>query len=229
MSEHGRQFETISLEEVLRKTVDATGPGETLKASGQETYRNHSHKVRTHNMHEHTLRHAHSHQSSGKIPQDAPLQSGDESTQKRSRRRILVVDDERVIADTLATILRNAGYDAAACYDAPGAFACCDSFVPDLIISDVVMPGISGVEMAITMRQRFPECKILLFSGQASTVSLLDEARRGGYDFELLSKPIHPSELLAKLAKDAPVPMKAPASALLPEADGRRPAQDPRT
>ena len=60
------------------------------------------------------------------------------------------------------------------------------------------MPGMNGIEMAIQIRQRYPACKVLLFSGQAATADLLEEARQSGYDFELLAKPVHPTELLAK-------------------------------
>jgi CheY-like chemotaxis protein len=118
-------------------------------------------------------------------------------------KRVLVVDDEQVIADTLAAILRNTGYEAATSYSGLSALSQCAAFRPQLVISDVVMPGMDGIEMAILIKQRYPECKILLFSGQAATVNLLDRARLSGHEFELLAKPIHPTELLAKLA-DAP-------------------------
>jgi DNA-binding NtrC family response regulator len=113
--------------------------------------------------------------------------------------RIFVVDDERTIADTLAAILRHHGYDASAFYDARSAFAACEAGYPDLIISDVVMPQASGIDLAIQIKERWPACRILLFSGHAGTVDLLQEARRMGHNFEILSKPIHPKDLLAKL------------------------------
>ena len=115
-------------------------------------------------------------------------------------RRILIADDERVIADTLAVILRNAGYETAVAYDGLEAVEKCESFQPDLVVSDVVMPRMNGIQAAIRIRQRFPACKILLFSGQAASTGSFEGARRSGYDFELLTKPVHPSELLAKIA-----------------------------
>jgi DNA-binding NtrC family response regulator len=57
----------------------------------------------------------------------------------------------------------------------------------------------NGVNMAVVIKQRHPSCKILLFSGQSTTANILEEGRTRGYDFELLSKPIHPTDLLAKL------------------------------
>ena len=115
-------------------------------------------------------------------------------------KKVLVVDDERCIADTLAAILRNSGYDASIAYDADSALQQCESVAPDLLITDIVMPGSSGIDLAVLIRERHPDCKILLFSGQAQTVDMLEEARRRGYDFELLAKPVHPAELLSKLA-----------------------------
>ena len=65
----------------------------------------------------------------------------------------LVADDEPRIADTLATILRNFGYEASVAYDAPSAISQCEPFNPELVITDVVMPGMNGVEMAIQVRR----------------------------------------------------------------------------
>lgn len=124
--------------------------------------------------------------------------------------RILVVDDERIIAETLATILRNAGYEVLSACDGLSALSLCEAFAPELIISDVVMPGMNGVDMAIEVKQKYPACKILLFSGQAATLDFLDDARKSGYDFELLEKPVNPKDLLAKLATSGkPVEQKS--------------------
>ena len=135
-------------------------------------------------------------------PQDVSLRLPREEASKVivRPRRVLVVDDEPCIADTLAAIFRNAGYEAATAYDGNGGLSQCEVFRPDLVITDVVMPEMNGIEMAIWIKERYPTCKVLLFSGQAATANLLDEARRSGYDFELLAKPVHPGELLAKVA-----------------------------
>jgi DNA-binding NtrC family response regulator len=72
---------------------------------------------------------------------------------------------------------------------------------PDLLISDVVMQHLSGVDLAVRIQEEYPTCKILLFSGQASTADLLKTAREQGHDFRLLAKPIHPSDLLSEINK----------------------------
>ena len=112
---------------------------------------------------------------------------------------VLVVDDEKRIADTLALILDSKGYCAEAAYDGSTALAKCCARVPDLLISDVVMPGMNGIELAIKIKQRFPACRILLFSGQAATGDMLENSRSRGYEFEVLAKPVHPEQLLEKV------------------------------
>lgn len=113
--------------------------------------------------------------------------------------KVLIADDERAIADTLAVILTNAGFETRAVYSGEAAVAMAEDFRPNMLITDVVMPGINGIEAAIEIGAMLPNCKILLFSGQAATVSLLEEARAQGHEFEILAKPVHPSDLLARL------------------------------
>jgi CheY-like chemotaxis protein len=112
---------------------------------------------------------------------------------------VLVVDDEKVIADTLSMILSRSGFSTMAAYDGFTALALARSTPPDLLISDVVMPGMTGVELAITVTQTIPGCKVLLFSGQAATVDLLEKARHAGHNFTTLTKPIHPTDMLNRI------------------------------
>jgi CheY-like chemotaxis protein len=113
--------------------------------------------------------------------------------------KVLVADDERVIADTLVIILNQAGFDAVAAYSGRKAVEMAEEIKPEMLISDVIMPDLSGIEAAIAVRKSLPSCKILLFSGQAATADLLDKARAQGHEFEILAKPVHPQDLLAKL------------------------------
>ena len=113
--------------------------------------------------------------------------------------RIIVADDEEVIANTLAMILNQSGFEARAVYSGESALELVQSFRPDMLISDVIMQGITGIETAIMTRTMLPTCKVLLFSGQARTANLLEQARAQRYEFEILGKPIHPSDLLARM------------------------------
>jgi CheY-like chemotaxis protein len=112
---------------------------------------------------------------------------------------ILVVDDEKRIADTLALILESKGYVSEAAYDGATALEICRARTPNLMISDVVMPGMSGIELSIAIRRDFPSCQVLLFSGQAATAEMLEDASTHGHHFELLAKPVHPVDLLERV------------------------------
>jgi|SRR5690348_9666442 len=117
----------------------------------------------------------------------------------RSRRKILVVDDQRLIADTIVQIFQNAGFEAVAAYDGWSALEIAGRLRPDLLLSDVLMPQMNGVQLAIAMRRNHPETKILLFTGQAGISEILLEGKEKGYEFELLPKPIHPLKLLERI------------------------------
>jgi CheY-like chemotaxis protein len=113
---------------------------------------------------------------------------------------VLVVDDESVIADTLAEILTRSGYAAMPAYDAEEALETALLMPPELLVTDVVLPGMSGIELAIKIKRIFPDCKILLFSGQVATARLLATANAEGHRFQLLNKPIHPNDLLKEVS-----------------------------
>ena len=114
---------------------------------------------------------------------------------------VLVVDDESVIADTLAEILSRSGYTAIAEYDGDSALETALLTPPEMLITDVVLPGMTGIELAISVRRIYPDCKIILFSGQASTADLLASARAEGHHFTLLNKPLHPQDLLLRVSE----------------------------
>ena len=119
--------------------------------------------------------------------------------EKNAKPKVLVADDERVIADTLAMILNQSGFNARAVYSGENALELASTFEPDMLISDVIMDDLNGIDAAIRIRELLPRIKILLFSGQAATADLLEKARAQGYEFEILAKPVHPQDLLTKL------------------------------
>jgi CheY-like chemotaxis protein len=119
--------------------------------------------------------------------------------EKSKKSLVLVVDDERVIADTLAIILSQSGFEAKAVYSGEAAVETAQELHPEMIISDVIMHDLNGIEAAIRIRKMLPGCKILLFSGQAATADLLESARSRGHEFTILAKPVHPQDLLDRL------------------------------
>jgi DNA-binding response OmpR family regulator len=132
------------------------------------------------------------------MAQSSHLQN-DRAVIAQASRKILIADDEHIIADTLAMILNYSGFEARAVYSGEKALEVALTFQPDMLISDVVMLGMNGIEAAIKMCEMFPNCKVLLFSGQATTADLLEKARADGYAFDILAKPVHPRDLVARL------------------------------
>jgi CheY-like chemotaxis protein len=126
-------------------------------------------------------------------------EAGSDLSRNQSFPRILVVDDEALIADTIVQILNRNGFIAQAAYSGAEAIEAAKRNCPDLLLSDVLMPHIDGVEAAIAIRGFCPDTRIVLFSGQAATVEILQRARQRGHTFELLPKPIHPTQLIKHL------------------------------
>jgi CheY-like chemotaxis protein len=125
--------------------------------------------------------------------------TGSDIRQQVKAPRILVVDDEVIIADTIVQILNRHGFIAEAAYSGEQAIEIARRTCPQLVLSDVLMPHIDGVEAAIQISQFCPEARIVLFSGQAATLEILSRAKERGYSFELLPKPIHPTQLIQYL------------------------------
>ena len=126
--------------------------------------------------------------------------------------RVLVVDDERMIADTLVRILNTAGFDAHGAYSGEDAIEVAGTLKPNVLVSDVVMGGMSGIEVAIYFANYLPDCKIILISGNILTASLLEVAGRQGYQFQLLPKPVHPQVLMSHISSASEKPQSAGAS-----------------
>lgn len=125
-----------------------------------------------------------------------PLEEVPPADTSEYRPVVLVVDDESAIADTVTEILRRSGYAATAVYDGADALESALLTPPEMLITDVMLPGMTGIELAITIKRIFPDCKILLFSGQAATSDLMVSARGAGHHFTLINKPVHPRDLL---------------------------------
>ncbi len=101
-------------------------------------------------------------------------------------------------------ILQKSGFDATSFTNSVKALEEAETERPDLLLSDVMMPELSGIELAVRIKKFHPKCKILLFSGQAATADLLREARVQGHDFILLAKPVHLGNLLTQTQNITP-------------------------
>ncbi len=120
------------------------------------------------------------------------------TTLEREIGTIFVVDDEEMITSSLGQILGREGFDVFGFTNPLKALEHMETVGPDLLISDVMMPQLNGIELAIQTRIVRPDCRILLFSAAAPEWGR--RASADGHDFRLLQKPVHPAMLLREIA-----------------------------
>lgn len=116
---------------------------------------------------------------------------------KRASLRVLVVDDQPIIADTFAAILIREGHQAHTACSAEEAVELAAKILPDVVITDVVMGKMSGIDLAIHLARENPECRVLLISGNIQAGELLEQMEKKGFRFPLVAKPVHPAEILS--------------------------------
>lgn len=114
---------------------------------------------------------------------------------------VLVADDERLIAETLVEILEAEGFRALSVSDGAAAVRVARVVKPDVVVCDVVMPGLNGVEAAKQISRFLPEVSIILFSGQATAGDVIEGARDEGHQFVIFAKPVRPELLIAEIRR----------------------------
>lgn len=124
-----------------------------------------------------------------------------EPVTEKKRTRVIVVDDETLIAETVVEILEQEQFEAVAVSSGLAAVELAKRWRPDIVLSDVIMPGLNGIETGIKIREVAPTCNIVLFSGQAATVDLLEKARERGHRFQIIAKPIKPAQLVGVIRR----------------------------
>ena len=127
------------------------------------------------------------------------LKTGPMENAFKCQPRIFVVDDEPDIAKMLTVVLQMNQFDASSHTDPLAAFEAARAAPPEYLISDIVMPGMNGIELAINLQREIPSCKVLLFSGYDGAAELLEDAHASGHSFTLVEKPIHPKRLVAAI------------------------------
>ena len=111
--------------------------------------------------------------------------------------RVIVADDELVITRTIEQILNSQGFEAKGVLSGEDAVALARHFAPDILVSDIRMGELDGVQAAVRVRRIAPSCKVVLFSATILDELQLRKVRLLGFDF--LRKPLHPIGLLAHL------------------------------
>ena len=115
---------------------------------------------------------------------------------------VLIVDDEPLIVAGLAAILDREGFTVLTAFDAHSALKIAQKAAPDILITDVNMPGMDGIELGIRLTAAIPAAKVLLFSANYATLQLSFAPQTGnqpGHHFSLISKPVHPQQMLDRV------------------------------
>lgn len=111
--------------------------------------------------------------------------------------RLLIVEDEKQICDTVAKSLYGAGYEVDTCYDGEEALECILAENYDLIVLDLNLPGMDGMEILKELRQRNEETKVLILSARGQIVDKVEGLDAGANDY--MEKPFHLQELEARI------------------------------
>ncbi len=111
--------------------------------------------------------------------------------------KILIVDDEPDIAEVLGDRLEANGFDVRIENSARGCYAAVEEEAPDLILMDIQMPEISGLEALVEMKKIHPEIPILMVSASTAKGASNEPIEKGAAGFVL--KPFEPEELMAKI------------------------------
>ena len=116
------------------------------------------------------------------------------------KKKILVVDDVDTIARVYARFLERQGYDVQIAFNGEEALAIWEQFHPDLVISDIRMPKMSGFELANALRKKNPKQKVVLMTGYADEAEVLEQQQSHGFPF--FTKPADLQTTVTKIVED---------------------------
>src|SRR5215207_1345489 len=117
----------------------------------------------------------------------------------RPRPQILVVDDDAATREGLLALLDSWGYQASEAADGVAALAACDKALPQAIVTDLMMPGMTGLEFVAALAERVQQTAVIFVTGQASIDTAVQAIKLGAYDY--LAKPLEPQRLREVLEK----------------------------
>lgn len=130
------------------------------------------------------------------VPIGRALRAAGHASPKRVRPLALVVEDEPILRNTLSAILSGSGLSALTARDGPEGLETARLIPPEVLISDLTIPGINGFDLALAVTRATPDCDVILFASFASAADLNADMRAAGRSFTVLLKPVHPADLL---------------------------------
>ncbi|MCW8331616.1 sigma-54 dependent transcriptional regulator [Photobacterium sp. SDRW27] len=116
---------------------------------------------------------------------------------------VLIIDDDQDVVDAYQHLLEVSGYKAFASTDPTVALSMLDKNWPGVVVTDMYMPGLSGMELLEKVKALDPDLPVIMITGHGDIPMAVDAVKKGALDF--LQKPLQPNELLALLEKHLPV------------------------
>ena len=113
--------------------------------------------------------------------------------------KILVIDDEKFIQEGCNRILTGEGYDVETSYTGQEGFKKMEEETYDLVITDLMMPGISGMEALKKIKKNDPDIGVIIITGYPTPETAVEAIKLGALDY--LPKPFTPSELISVVKK----------------------------
>lgn len=118
------------------------------------------------------------------------------SDTNRLRPLALVADDDPMITATLAAVLNVSGLAALTAQDGHAALEIARLIPPEILIADLILPGLNGLELATQVIRNSPDCEVILFAGNSTVAGLNSTLRSLRPNLRILLKPVHPADLL---------------------------------
>lgn len=115
------------------------------------------------------------------------------------KRRILVVDDDAVTREALAEVLQDEGYEVALAADGLEAVAMLSTYQPDMVLTDLQMPGLNGMNVLTHVKNVYPTTPVIIFTAHATLDAEREARRQGAQDF--LQKPLDFDDVLVRIAR----------------------------
>ena len=117
--------------------------------------------------------------------------------------RVLIVDDEKSIRTTLAEFVREDGHDVSTAETAVEALRLVQANPPDVLVSDIILPRMSGVDLLTRVHRDHPDVQVIMITGEPTVETASEAVRQGAFDY--LSKPVSSSAIRAAVARSARV------------------------
>src|SRR5207247_6430909 len=137
------------------------------------------------------------------VPRPLPGRAAEGGSRMTAQPSILIVDDEQGILDTLRILLKNEGFDVTTAQGGKAGLEQLKAAAPDLVLTDIKMPGVTGIEILAAAKEQDPETPVILMTAQASLQTAIQAVNQGAFHY--VPKPFSNDEIVALCRRAAEV------------------------